>query len=49
MSRVSGDFALRFGNPVSTIVWTSRDLKNPPNPQLLASIRDEGIPVEVAP
>ena len=48
MSIVSGDFALRFGNPVSTLVWSVREMRKPPNPQLLAAVRSEGLPIEVA-
>jgi len=49
MSSVSGDFALRFGNPVSTLVWSAREMRDPPNPQLLAAVQSEGLPIEVAP
>jgi len=49
MSSVSGDFALRFGNPVSTLVWSSQEMRQPPNPQLLATVQSEGLPIEVAP
>jgi predicted nucleotidyltransferase len=41
--------ALRYGNPVSTIVLNDRQVNKPTNPRLVENIRKDGIPLEVLP
>jgi predicted nucleotidyltransferase len=45
MNRLSGDFAVRFGNPISTIVWRSGELRRPSNPRLVEEIARDGLPI----
>ncbi|MGD0588139.1 MAG: nucleotidyltransferase domain-containing protein [Thermoplasmata archaeon] len=35
----------RYGNPVSALVYTTSEMRNPPNPPLIDSINREGLPV----
>jgi predicted nucleotidyltransferase len=39
-------FAVRFGNPVSSLVLDDSQVRQPANPRLLQEIRRDGIPVE---
>jgi predicted nucleotidyltransferase len=45
LGTLSASFARRFGNPLSSLVLTRGQVRAATNPQLLDSIRREGIPV----
>jgi predicted nucleotidyltransferase len=45
LSNLSATFALRFGNPLSSLVLTRAQVRRPTNPRLLEAIQREGIPV----
>jgi predicted nucleotidyltransferase/biotin operon repressor len=47
LSRASLDFAIRFGNPLSSLVLTRAQVRSRTNPELLASIDREGLPLEI--
>lgn len=46
LSAASLHFAIRFGNPLSTLVMEERHFDSPPNPSLLANIRRDGVELE---
>jgi predicted nucleotidyltransferase len=48
LSGASLDFAVKFGNPLSTLVMEERQLRAPANPALLTNIHKEGIELEVS-
>ncbi|MCI4319771.1 MAG: nucleotidyltransferase domain-containing protein [Thermoplasmata archaeon] len=43
LSRASLEFAIRFGNPLSSLILTRAEVRNRRNPALLASIEREGL------
>ena len=47
LSRASLDFAIRFGNPLSSLILTRAEVRSRRNPQLLASIDRDGLLLEV--
>jgi predicted nucleotidyltransferase len=46
LSRASLDFAIKFGNPLSSIVMEDRQFRFPSNPALLTNVRQDGIELE---
>ena len=45
LSRASPRFALRFGNPLSSLVEDPSQTKQPPNPDLIDRVMNEGVEV----
>jgi predicted nucleotidyltransferase len=43
LSAASLDFAIKFGNPLSSLVMVESQLRTPTNPELLTNIRQDGI------
>jgi uncharacterized protein len=45
LSRASPRFALRFGNPLSSLVVDPSQAKHPPNPDLIDRVMNEGVEI----
>jgi len=45
LSRASPRFALRFGNPLSSLVVDPSQTKHPPNPDLIDRVMNEGVEI----